>query len=45
VRLVAGPEQVRETAGQTVEVRFTVTSEENSALSTSEESRFIFPFR
>jgi cytochrome c oxidase accessory protein FixG len=45
VRLVAGPEQVRETAGQTVEVRFTVTSEENAALSTSEESRFIFPFR
>jgi cytochrome c oxidase accessory protein FixG len=45
VRLVAGPEQARSAAEQTVKVLFTVSSEEDSAFSISEESRFIFPLR
>jgi cytochrome c oxidase accessory protein FixG len=45
VRLVAGPEEARNADEQTVKVLFTVSSEENSALSISEESRFIFPWR
>jgi hypothetical protein len=45
VRLVAGPEQARNADDQTVKVLFTVSSERDSALSISEESRFIFPLR
>jgi cytochrome c oxidase accessory protein FixG len=45
VRLVAGPEQARNADDQTVKVLFTLSSEEDSALSISEESRFIFPWR
>jgi len=45
VRLVAGPEQASSADEQTVKVIFTVSSEEDSAFSISEESRFIFPVR
>jgi cytochrome c oxidase accessory protein FixG len=45
VRLVAGPEQARSPAERTVTIRFTVSSQEDSAFSISEESRFIFPSR
>jgi hypothetical protein len=45
VRLVAAPEQAREADDQLIKVLFTVSSEENSAFSISEESRFIFPLR
>ena len=45
VRLVVGPEEARSTVEQTATVRFTVSSEEDSGFSISEESRFVFPLR
>jgi cytochrome c oxidase accessory protein FixG len=45
VRLVVGPEEARSTVEQTATVRFTVSSENDSGFSISEESRFVFPLR
>ncbi len=45
VRLLAGPEEARSAVEQTATVRFTVSSDDDSGFSVSEESRFVFPLR